>query len=118
MQFAVFTKEYQSFTRLCDQSHRRVKLRLATTTISLNSKFILREHLFSNPVVNVLRTQWVNDIFVLADLKSEIQSQVDKMAATMDAKKFGDMANFYTDDCKLMPPGSEMIVGKEGKRGS
>lgn len=57
-------------------------------------------------------------IFVLADIKSEIQAQVDKMTEVMKTKNYNDMVNFYTDDCKVMPAGAEMIVGKEGKEGS
>ena len=32
----------------------------------------------------------------------------------MAAGKYEDIYNFYSDDCKLMPPGQEIIVGKEG----
>ena len=37
------------------------------------------------------------------------------MTEVMMNKKFDEVQNFYTDDCKVMPPGAPMIVGKEGK---
>ena len=52
--------------------------------------------------------------FISVDVKQEIQARQSEMCELMAAGKSDEAFNFYTDDCKVMPPGQEIIIGKEG----
>ena len=52
---------------------------------------------------------------VVAGLQDEIQAANEKF---MDAYNKGDMnalSALYTEDCKLMPTGSDVVNGRDGK---
>ncbi|CAB3976713.1 Hypothetical predicted protein [Paramuricea clavata] len=53
----------------------------------------------------------------MADIKAEIQAQMKKMEEAMLAGKQDEMVNFYTDDCRVLPAGAPMLVGKDALRG-
>lgn len=50
----------------------------------------------------------------MADLLKEIQAQFDNMSDLIIKEQNDDLVNIYTDECKVLAPGTEMIVGKEG----
>ena len=50
----------------------------------------------------------------MLDIKGEIQAVAKQMDELMSAGKQDEMINFYTDDCRVLPPGVPMMVGKEG----
>eukprot|EP00058_Branchiostoma_floridae_P007808 XP_002593296.1 hypothetical protein BRAFLDRAFT_83843 [Branchiostoma floridae] len=50
----------------------------------------------------------------MADLKKVIEEHNEKFMACFNANDMKGLANLYTEDCKLMPTGSDTLVGREG----
>ena len=55
-----------------------------------------------------------NVSFKSLDLKQELQAVANGISELLAAGKYDDMYDYYTDDCKVLPPGQEIIIGKEG----
>ena len=49
----------------------------------------------------------------MADIKVQIQAQMKKFQEAMSAKNHDEVLKFYTDSCRILPPGAPMVVGKE-----
>ncbi|CAB4003567.1 Hypothetical predicted protein [Paramuricea clavata] len=49
----------------------------------------------------------------MADVKAELQSRVAKLGECFVDKKPEEIINFYTDDCRVLPPGAPAVQGKE-----
>lgn len=49
----------------------------------------------------------------MSDIKEEILAANEKFAATFRSGDFVKLASYYTEDAKLLPPGSDMLIGKE-----
>ena len=47
------------------------------------------------------------------DIKVELQAQLKKMEAAMAAGQQDEIINFYTNDCRLLPPGAPIVVGDD-----
>ena len=48
------------------------------------------------------------------DIKAELQAQLKKMEGAMAAGNQDEIISFYTNDCRLLPPGAPMKVGEHG----
>ena len=47
-------------------------------------------------------------------MKAEIEAQMKKMEEAFYAKDEEKVLSFYVDDCRVLPAGAPMVVGKEG----
>ena len=52
-----------------------------------------------------------------ADIMDDIKAANDKFMAAFDSGDATGLSQLYTEDCKLMPPGSDVVMGREGKVG-
>ncbi|XP_035694188.1 uncharacterized protein LOC118428277 [Branchiostoma floridae] len=50
----------------------------------------------------------------MADLKKLIEEHNEKFMACFKANDMKGLANLYTEDCKIMPTGSDTLFGREG----
>ena len=52
---------------------------------------------------------------IAANLKDEIMAANVKFMYCFDTSDFDGLAALYTEDCKLMPTGSPVLVGRDGE---
>ena len=71
-------------------------------------------------IIQYYHVQWysypvaVNHFKPYADIKAELQAQLKKMEGALAAGNQDEIISFYTNDCRLLPPGAPMKVGEHG----
>ena len=50
-----------------------------------------------------------------SDMQKTIKDNNQKFMGLFEKQQFEALANLYTPDCQVYPPGSKMIVGRDGK---
>ena len=106
--FHNYSQEYVWFTRL---------RRLLTATSVLSFCFPLSRapwlRVSSTATVSVLCLMHFFSLFS-ADLLDDIKAANEKFMAVFGSGDATAVSQLFTEDCKLMPPGSDVIIGREG----